>query len=136
MTTFLTPRMGCALGILTLALGCGSGPTIYEVTGTVQCDGKPVEEGEIIFLAADNATTPGSARIQNGEYHLRVAGGKKKVKVIASRKIPGKGAMGEDFVYQSYIPPRYNDHTTLEAEVGPGSANQFNFQLDSKPVVK
>ena len=100
----------------------------------LQCDGKPVEEGEIIFLAEDNASTPGAGKIQNGGYRLQVPAGKKKVRIIASRKIPGKGAMGEDFIYQSYLPPRYNDRTILEAEVGPDSANQFNFQLESKPT--
>jgi hypothetical protein len=134
----LTARISSLFVIVALsaACGCSSGPAFYDVTGTVQCDGKPVEDGEIIFVAEDNASTPAAGKIQNGAYQLRIPAGKKKVKIAASRKLPGKGAMGEDFVYQSYIPPRYNDQTTLEAEVGPGSANQFNFKLDSKPAGK
>lgn len=115
-----------------MVLGCNSGPTFYDVKGNVLCDGKPVEEGEIIFVAADNSTTPGAGKIQNGSYQLRVPAGKKKVRIAASRKIPGKGAMGEDFVYQSYIPPRYNDHTVLEADVTPGGPNDFTFELQTK----
>jgi hypothetical protein len=103
-----------------------------DVSGTVTYDGKPMEEGEIIFVAADNSTTPSAVRIENGVYHLRVIPGKKKVRITASRKVPGKGPMGEDFIYQSYIPARYNDQTVLEAEVVLGAANTFRFQLDSK----
>ncbi|MBA4187833.1 MAG: hypothetical protein C0467_07430 [Planctomycetaceae bacterium] len=114
-------------------LGCNSGTTFYDVTGNVTCDGKPIEEGEIVFIAVDNGSTPGASKIQNGTYHLKMPAGKKKVRIAASRKVPGKGAMGEDFVYQSYVPPRYNDQTTLEAEITPGAANQFDFRLDTKP---
>ena len=120
--------------ILSAALGCGSGPTFYDVTGHVQCDGKPVEEGEIIFVADDNAITPGAGKIHNGAYQLKVPGGKKKVRIAASRKVPGKGAMGEDFIYQPYIPTRYNDQTTLRKRGESGTANQFDFQLDTKPA--
>ena len=59
---------GAAFVILAAVFGCNSGPTIYDVTGTVSFDGKPIEQGEIIFLAADNASTPGSGMIQNGVY--------------------------------------------------------------------
>jgi hypothetical protein len=116
-----------------VAVGCNFGPPVCEVTGTVECGGKPVEQGEIIFVAADGATTPVASTVQNGSYALKVVAGKKKVRIAASRKVPGKGAMGEDFVYQSYIPARYNDQTILEADVVPGSRNHFEFKLESKP---
>jgi hypothetical protein len=116
---------------LICALGCGRGPKLYDVSGTVLFDGKPVEEGEVIFVSADKDSTPAAGKIVNGEFRVKVSGGKKKVKIAASRKIPGKGAMGEDYVYQSYIPIRYNDQTILEEEVGPNSENRFRFDLRS-----
>lgn len=124
-----TPGLFLALAV---GLGCHSEPPLYDVTGTVSLDGTPIEDGEIVFVAADNGSTPGVSRIVRGEYALKLTAGTKKVKIAASRKVPGKGAMGEDFVYQSYVPPRFNEQTTLEAEVKPDSANRFDFKLDTK----
>jgi len=131
----MTSRLNPAVLLLLLcgAIGCNSGPTFYDVTGTVTCDGVPIEVGEIIFVASDNGSTPAAGTIQNGTYQVKLPAGKKKVKIAASRKIPGKGAMGEDYVYQSYIPPRYNDKTTLEAEVTSVPVNHFDFSLETKP---
>jgi hypothetical protein len=117
---------------LAVAVGCNSGPGVYDVTGTVSLDGVPIEDGEIVFVAADNGTAPGAARIERGAFALKLPAGKKKVKIAASRKVPGKGAMGDDFVYQSYVPAQFNEQTTLEAEVAPGGANRFDFKLDTK----
>lgn len=117
---------------LSVGVGCHSQPAVYDVTGTVSLDGVPIEDGEIVFVAADNGTAPGASRIERGAYSLKLSAGKKKVKIAASRKVPGKGAMGDDFVYQSYVPPQFNEQTTLEAEVAPGAANRFDFKLDTK----
>jgi len=116
------------VGIL-FCLGCHSGPRLYDVSGIVTFDGKPVDEGEMILVAADNSVAPDVGKIEGGEFHFKAKAGKKKVQIRASRKVPGQGPMGENFVYDSYIPHRYNDETTLEAEVSTTSDNHFRFEL-------
>jgi len=60
--------------------GCGeSGPKSYPISGTVNFDGKPIPYGEVIFTpdAAQKNTGPqGIAKIQDGKYDTRWAGGK------------------------------------------------------------
>ena len=121
--------LGCA-GLLTLALGCGSGgPPTYKVTGTVTCDGVPVEDGEILFIPVEKELGPDAGRIRNGGYEMRAKAGKKRVEIRASRPLPGKrNPMGP--VYVDYIPEKYNARTTLGAEVRPDGPNRFDYQLE------
>jgi hypothetical protein len=113
------------------ALGCGpSGPPLFKVTGEVTFDGRPVEDGEILFIAADKESGPEVGWIKNGAYELHARVGKKRVEIRASRAVPGKvNPMGA--VYADYIPRRYNAETTLEAEVRAEGANRFDYGLRS-----
>jgi hypothetical protein len=121
--------LACA-GLLAFALGCGfRGPPTYKVTGTVTCDGVPVEDGEILFIPVEPGLGPDAGRVRNGAYELRAQAGKKRVEIRASRPLPGKmNPMGP--VYVDYIPEKYNARTTLDAEVRPGGPNRFDYQLE------
>ena len=68
--------------LLALA-GCGgsSGPTRFDLTGTVSYDGKPVPAGFIVFqpdAAAGNSGPGAQADIHDGKYHT----------------LPGQGTIG------------------------------------------
>jgi hypothetical protein len=62
------------------APGCAdSGPPTYAVSGTVTFDGQPLPYGEVIFTpdaAQKNSGPQGIARIQDGKFDTRAAGGK------------------------------------------------------------
>jgi hypothetical protein len=129
------------LGLLLLAaLGCGGKK--LEVRGAITCDHQPVEEGAISFEPADGNGSTSGAPIVGGRYALtgdaKVAPGPKIVRVRAfrktGRKVPamaGSAGLTEDMV--QYLPPRYNDRSTLKVEVQPGQVNEINLDLESRP---
>lgn len=124
-----------------LTTGCGGGgsegPALYTVSGTVQYDGAPIDEGRITFRTDAGAGRAYSAEIEDGAYSLEVEPGKAKVEVIASRVIPGKfgeaASPDEEAppLSEMYIPAKYNTETTLEAEVTTGK-NEIPFKLEAK----
>jgi hypothetical protein len=136
------------VGLMTLvglATGCQGKDKLYPVTGKVTFDGKPVEDGHIVFRSAGNAGGQ-SGEVVDGEFEFEATAGKKSVYITASRPINSsaltgsardteekmKKAMGGSSREQ-YIPDRYNVKTTLEAEVAPSGPNQFTFKLTSRP---
>lgn len=116
-------------GLFAAVSGCGgSGPKMSEITGTVKYDGKEIAEGDIMFYPEDKNVGPEGGKIKDGKYTMKVKEGKNSVRILATRAVPGKkGPMGEDFVEQ-YIPEKYNDKTTLTAEVTSGK-KQYDFDI-------
>jgi hypothetical protein len=128
----ISPRLLAGLLLPALALGCQNGPVMCDVSGTVTLDGQPVPDGEIIFQAVNNDVTPDVGQIKGGGFNLRVRVGPKRVLILSSKKVPGKGLHGEDYILVRAIPPRYNDESILRADVSPQSDNKFTFDLTSK----
>jgi hypothetical protein len=128
-------RSLCLLGLLgaVLPAGCGpSGPRTYPVSGAVLFDGKPLPEGHIIFHAAGGDMGADAGMIKNGKYSFRAKAGKKKVAIIASKEIPEKRSPIMGPYMENYIPARYNNQTTLTAEVRESGGNEFDFRLEKK----
>ena len=115
--------------LLGLAVGCGeSGPKKYDVSGTIKMDGKEVTEGEIVFQSTNPSYGPEGGTIKDGKYTAKAHEGNNKVEIRATRVVPGKkGPLGEDWVEQ-YIPPTYNEKSTLSADVGSGKT-KHDFDL-------
>jgi hypothetical protein len=112
-------------------LGCGNNrPVMYQVTGSVTFDGRPVENGEIIFVSAEGAA-PDAGRIDGGIYDLLVKPGKKRVEIRASRPVVGGKPNPMGPVYKDYIPEKFNARSTLVADIEPNDANHFDFELKS-----
>jgi hypothetical protein len=119
-------------------LGCGgkSGAETVTVTGEVTMDGTPIPTGDIIFRA-DNGKGRGYAgKITDGKYELKSATGKLRVEIRASRSKAGAKpkalASGEEgMALEQYIPAKYNDKSTLTADVT-ASEKKFDFPLKSK----
>lgn len=125
-------RAALAGGVLVLLLagaGCSNDP-FRQVSGSVTLDGKPLPEGEIIFISPDNSTTPSTGPITNGTFRCKATVGAKKVQVNAVRDT-GKVELGAK-VYESIIPPKYNSQTTLTADVKDSGPNEFTFEVKSK----
>ena len=121
----------CSLGGLLFPLaGCGPrGPRVYDVSGTATFDGKPIENGDIIFLAADGQVSPDAGKIVDGKFQVRVKEGSKKVEIRATKEI-GRTSMGA--LYDDYIPSKYNGQTTLTAQIPTtDGSNHLEFDLKS-----
>ena len=121
-----------AVVVLTLAeAGCNKSGGLREVEGNITMDKAPVAEGEIIFVPEDKNFRAEGGKIKDGKYKMGVRDGKHRVEIRATRLVPGKlGPMGEPAI-EDYIPPPYNEETTLSAEVGDGRTT-FDFPLTSK----
>src|ERR1700722_19598141 len=90
-------RMVGSLGCLLLIVGCASGPTMYTVEGTVSIDGQPIAAGDIIFDSLDPHVPSAAGKITDGAYLFKTQAGPKRVRIYATRAIPGtegKGLMG------------------------------------------
>ena len=71
------PRRFGVLVLFALAAGCGQGEKLYNVSGTVKFEGKPVPAGNIFFDPdpTRGGTGPqGIASILNGKYTTAVDG--------------------------------------------------------------
>jgi len=121
-----------------------------RVWGAVTLDGKPIDEGGIIFTPIDS-TQGGSVGgdIKAGKYDLPasqgpIAGGKYKVEILAMRPVgkpleniiePGGPPLQAS---ENYIPKRYNANSILTASISDNaSKNEFDFKLEgSRPRAK
>jgi hypothetical protein len=117
-------------------LGCGGDdvanlPDTVTVKGPVTLDGKPLPAGEIIFDSdADvEKSSTAAGEIKDGKYTLEVTVGKKEVKVISMKK--GEKDETGLRLEENTIPAKYNEETTLTAEVTQDGKNEFPFKLES-----
>ena len=129
----------CALvgGGVLLLIGCGQGPSSRaSVAGKVTVDGKPLEEGSIVFVPTDGTTGPtAGGRIRNGNYTI---GNKKgpvvgtaRVEIRAVRETGRISTFGFDAGQKErvqYIPARYNEDSQLRADLKRGR-NSLDFEL-------
>lgn len=119
------------LAVSLLATGCSNKPKLYDVTGEVTWLGKNLAKGQIVFEDSDPQIAPVAGEIADGKFEVKLAAGKKKVKILANREKPGAKvdpAMGA-VPQEQYIPVRYNHATMLEAEVTEDGENHFKFLL-------
>ena len=133
------------LTLLLLGAGCGQrGANRAAVHGEVTLDGRPLEQGSILFVPADGAKgAVAGGPIEEGRYQISqsngVALGWTRVEIRAVRKtgkmVPKPMArldsheMVEE--YAEAIPPRFNSASTLKIEVRPAD-NVADFKLASK----
>ncbi len=117
-----------------LAVGCGERDGQIPVAGTVTFQGQPVTSGEIIFTPAGAVAASVATKIEAGKYDLRVPEGRQQVRITAYREVPGKfdtSNPGEQTpMVEMYIPPQFNDKTTLEVTVD-SAAKTHDFTLGS-----
>jgi hypothetical protein len=142
------------LWVFILCIGGGCGPAATKraaVKGRVMIDGAPLPNGLIEFIPVDKQKgQPGGSAIENGHYAISAENGlfagDYQVRIRADRPTGKKvwDGMGDESwpaskknfvnVMESYIPPRYNDRSTLTATIEPGKVNEWNYnlQLDKK----
>jgi len=107
--------------------GCSTKPPIGIVSGEVTFEGKPVEDGLIMFTPVDGKSQPAGDVIKDGKYEVKnVPVGQMKVEISGNQKT-GKKLKAYDTpnspTYDEVIPlipPRYNANSELTLEVKPG----------------
>jgi hypothetical protein len=124
----------CALLVVLTVTGCGSqGPRKYRVTGEASWNGEPIPDGYIMLISSDRKIATVAGPIRDGQFELVAFPGHKRIEISATRVTqPAKpGYRGEE--REQYIPPRFNQASTLTAEVETHDNNRLSFQLSDKP---
>lgn len=126
-------RVGLVLGLALCAVGCGKGPKLVPVTGTVKMDGKPLTDAIVIFNFTDYPRPAGGRTDSSGKFILaysnRAGAPLGSCKVSVSKK----GRAAEEEVNRELVPSRYNSNTQLQYEITKAGPNEFNLELDSTP---
>jgi len=128
----LLSLLGLCFAIL-LVSGCKgkSGPAQVDVKGQVNLDGKPMPEGEVFFFVPGEA--PGALEVKSGSFSGKAKEGLNKVEVRTYKMGPPLSTDPEKKPTKiNILPSRYNDKSTLTADVKPGGANEFKFDVTSK----
>lgn len=128
----------CLLCVCLLAGGCTDTkkePPTTTVSGKVLLDDKPMPDGAITF-DGDPGTIPDRLEVKNGAFSGKVKLGKKKVLIHAYEMKPApKSATGSAAgkeVQTNILPARFNDKTTLTADVTESGVNPSEFKVESK----
>lgn len=135
------------LVLLIVLLGCGvpDGPPRVAVEGEVSLNGKPIENGSILFIPAEGTQGPQAGRkIQNGYYQLsRSEGpviGMLRVEIRADQELAYDPTEPEESVLHigeslppNPVPPIYNERSTLLVETTAEGENRFDFRLRAGP---
>ncbi|MDR3635465.1 MAG: carboxypeptidase-like regulatory domain-containing protein [Isosphaeraceae bacterium] len=123
-------------------LGCGGEPKQESVSGSVTLDAKPLASGAVQFTPEEGQGLAVGTLIQDGAYRLPnppgLAPGRYRVSISAQGGSAVRAGMAPDMDLgrpgvRDPIPVRYNQETTLRAEVTRGGSNTFPFDLTSKP---
>ena len=134
-------RAACLVWSVLLLAGCAGDPHGRQaVSGTVEFQGKPLDQGRIHFAPASKGPTESGATIENGKFEIPresgLAPGTYKVSVfsydqkgakVQSEEIPGDPGNTQ---FKERIPKKYNAATTLTVEVKKDEPNVFNLKLD------
>lgn len=134
-----TRLLGVCL-VLAGLVGClDSKPKRYGVSGEVKWQGKPLDQGGIVFVAADPTLASGGGdMIRDGRYSIPAKEGllPGRYKVIITSSDPKNKAPDPDSppgylpVSKDRIQPKYNSQTILTAEVKAEGPNTFNFEVN------
>lgn len=115
-------------------LGCGDSTPKVKVTavkGTVTLDGKPMPDGELIFALAGQA--PVVMDVKSGVYSGNAPVGNHKVEVRVFKVGPPMSTDPTKAPTKvNSLPDRFNNTSTLKAEVTASGPNEFKFDVTSR----
>lgn len=120
-----------------LLCGCGGEPAGSSVYGEVTFQGKPLDQGMIIFSPAEGQGTLSGGPIKDGRYTVPaesgLAPGKYTVRISSTEGGgPSTGGLRDDVPEveaKERIPAQYNVQTTLTAEVKESGENKFDYDI-------
>ena len=123
---------GLGLALLALGLGCGKAGNHASISGKVQLDGKPLEQGSILFIPIEGTKgVPAGGPIVNGDYRLHQAAQAVGVNRVEVQAVHKTGKMMKNPYARRTIPQfiemetaaiakHFNVSSTLKTEVKPG----------------
>ena len=126
------------LVLMSMVVGCGGGSQRGPVSGTVTLDGQPLEHGVISFRPIKGNASPGSGSVvTDGNFEIPadkgLPPGEYKVTISALQKT---GRMIQDFPggpkRPERVPVMTNEADQLEAMIGAGEENAFEFAITTK----
>lgn len=126
---FLSTLVGCGVG--------GGSRSTVGIKGKVTMDGKPLDEGYILFEPKDGKGASATATILGGNYESRVEPGLKIVrinfpKVIGTEVVyPGSPDSPTREIRDEQIPAKYNSASRLEKDLTEVTGS-VDFDLSSK----
>jgi len=110
-----------SVAMIVAAAGCGPQDPRVTIQGTVALDGRPLSQGQVVFMPANKSLRAEGAAVKDGGFTIRVHKGPHRVEINANveeRRNAGPNALPEaGITYQSLIPPRYNEKSTLTFDV-------------------
>jgi hypothetical protein len=126
----------CGIALMACLAGCGRNGGLTEISGTVSYDGQPVKQGTITFLPADGKGPTAATPIADGKYSVKVAPGKKLVK-IEGYKVIGQHRFSANnprmvIDQEQILPARYNTRSELTRDIA-SSDHKCDFTLE-KPA--
>lgn len=118
-----------------LATGCGPTTDRLGISGVVNLDGAPLDEGSIRFTSRGETPMAAGAMIQEGRYQIPAEKGLLPGEYAVVIRSPDNNA--PKIVYQGVptaperIPLKYNAESTLKVQVTRGEKNYFEFDIPS-----
>ena len=133
-----------SIAMLLVFSGCGDNGGRVVVSGVVTFDGKPLEDGSVVFSGEKGAA--GVGKVVNGSFTLSESGEQQGVQPgsytvlvqswfeeLGSVQPNGSFSPGKPRIPLSYMDAKKSG---LTAEVKSGQTNKFTFDLTSKPGEK
>lgn len=129
-----------AVLILLATTGCSRSSDRVAIEGTVSVDGRPLDAGAISFTPEQGTVGPtAGGTIVAGRFQIPAAGGPVpgdyRVTITAVRTtadtVPDDFGAGMKPVSRQFLPSRYNDQSTLRAEIRAGGT-PLTFELESR----
>lgn len=129
--------------MLLVVAGCTAdrGPPKHPVSGTVSLAGRPMPDGEVYFrMPATGAIEV--FPVKAGAFQGTAAAGRHRVEVYrfelptpTEAELARMDPMARVLAMEkkNLIPAAYNTRSALEADVGPGQPNRFEFALAGPP---
>src|SRR5882762_3948783 len=129
-------RLAGFLGLTLLVLGGCSGAIDGEVSGSVNVDGQPAENGAVSFFPIDGQGPTAGGSITAGRYSVRLPVGAYRVEVrvsvkVGERKLYNTPDSPVQPTFKEILPAKYNVNTELTYDVKAG-AQEKNWDLSTK----
>jgi hypothetical protein len=121
---------------IALVLGCGGGPDISSVRGTVTLDGDPLSNATVVFTPEEGGRSSLGRTNLDGEYTLLYSAGndgalvgRMRVRITCAEEYTDSNDRTR--MKPEIVPARYNEKSELVADVK-RAANVINFDLKSE----